>query len=260
LTEALRTNPDDVTVPGRLVQLLAERRPDGQPPAATDLEAARRIAAEIARRDAKGPLILALAVGFHKAGQLELALPYAQDAAAKLDAPAAHLSFGDLLLTIAESQSDPSTARETFVRAVDQYDRVLKVQPNAVEAINNKAWILHTYLGQSQKALELVLDLQKRVSGTALPGEFFDTLGSIQESVGQTREAEQSYLEGLKRSPQNPVLNFHYGKLLAPARDRMTKARSYLNKALDARDRLSPPMVQEAERLVQQLNRGSLER
>src|SRR5262249_22541430 len=147
---------------------------------------ARRIAAEIARRDAKGPMILALAIGFHKAGQLEMALPYAQDAADKLDSPAAHLSFGDLLLTIAESQSDRPTARGIFERAVDQYDRVLKAQPHSVEAVNNKAWIPHTYLDQSQKALDLVLDLQKRVNAAALPGEFFDTVGSILESLGQT--------------------------------------------------------------------------
>ena len=70
---------------------------------------------------------------------------------------------------------------------------MLKSQPNSIEAINNKAWILHTYLGQTRQALELVLALQKRVNAAALPGEFYDTLGSIQESVGKTREAEQSY-------------------------------------------------------------------
>ena len=48
----------------------------------------------------------------------------------------------------------------------------------------------------------------------ALPCEFFDTLGAIQESVGQTRDAEASYLEGLRRTPRNPALNFHFGKLL----------------------------------------------
>ena len=50
-------------------------------------------------------MILAVAVGFHRAGQLELALPLARKAAAKLDSPAAHLTLGDLLLAIAESQS-----------------------------------------------------------------------------------------------------------------------------------------------------------
>ena len=127
---------------------------------------------------------------------------------------------------------------------------MLKSQPNSIEAINNKAWILHTYMDQSRQALELVLALQKRVNSAALPGEFYDTLGSIQESIGKIREAEQAYTDGLKKAPEHPVLNFHFGKMIAADRSRAGKARPYLKKALDWRP-LSPPMTQEATRLVQ---------
>ena len=228
-----------------MIEILTVRRPDGQPPAAADITEAKRLAAEIAGRDDKGQLILALAIGFHKAGQLDLAFPNAEAAATKLDTPAAHLNFGDLLLTFAESQSDSSQARASFERAVEQYELVLKTQPNSVQAVNNKAWILHCYLGKSHTALDLVLDLRKRVNAAFLPGEFYDTLGAIQESIGQTGDAEQSYLEGLKRSPENPVLNFHFGKLIFSDRDRVSKALTYLNKALHNRERLSPPMTRE---------------
>ncbi len=78
----------------RLIEILSSRLTGNQPPAAADLDEARRIADEIAGRDQQGPLILALAVGFHKARQFELALPYAQAAAAKLNTPAAHLNYG----------------------------------------------------------------------------------------------------------------------------------------------------------------------
>ena len=132
---------------------------------------------------------------------------------------------------------------------------MLKLQPNSVEAVNNKAWILHTYLGQTPNALDMVLALQQRVNAAVLPGEFFDTLGTIQESVGQTKSAEQSYLEGLKKAPKNPVLNFHLGKLIASDRGRADKARSHLNTALAAGDRLSPPMKGEAARLIERLDR-----
>ncbi len=186
LRNDLQANPDDGIAAGELVQLFAERQPGGRPPAPADLAEARRIAAEATRQDAKGYMNLAVAIGFHRAGQFELALPFARDAAAKLDSAAAHLNLGDLLLAIAESQSDPATARETFEHAVEQYDCVLKVQPNSIQAVNNKAWILHSYLHQSSKALELAVDLRKRVSASVLPGEFFDTLGAIQESVGPT--------------------------------------------------------------------------
>jgi predicted Zn-dependent protease len=247
----LKANPGDTTAVARLIEIYTLRRPGDQPPAGADLAEAKRLAAEIAGRDDKGHLILALAIGFHKTGQLELAFPHAEAAAAKLGTPAAHLNFGDLLLTFAESQSDPSRARASFERAVEQYNLVLKAQPNSVQAVNNKAWILHSYLGKSQTALDLALDLRKRVNAAFLPGEFYDTLGAIQEAIGQTGDAEQSFLEGLKRSPENPVLNFHFGKLILSDRDRASKARTYLNKALHNRDRLSSPMAQEAVRLVQ---------
>ena len=54
--------------------------------------------------------------------------------------------------------------------------------PNSIEAINNKAWILHTYLDRTREALDIVVDLQKRANPGSLPGEFYDTLGAIQES------------------------------------------------------------------------------
>ncbi len=138
----------------------------------------------------------------------------------------------------------------------------MKAQPNSVEAVNNKAWILHTYLDQSQQALELVLGLQTRVNSAALPAEFYDTLGSIQQSVGQMREAEQSYLTGLKKAEENPVLNYHYGTLVAADPTRALKARLHLAKAIAARDKLTAPMAQEAIRLVQSIDaaRGSSRR
>ncbi len=256
LKQDLAANPEDGIAAGQIIQLLTERNPAGQPASAADLAEANRIAAEISGRDKKGFMILAVAIGFHRAGQLDLALPLARDAAAKLDSPAAHLNFGDLLLAIAESQSDPAAARETFEQAVGQYDSVLKVMPNSIEAVNNKAWILHSYLKQTPQALELANDLLKRVSPKALPGEFFDTLGSIQESVGKTGDAEQSYLDGLKKAPENPALNFHIGRLLAADRARASQARAHLGKALAARDRLSPNMIREAEQLVRSLGDG----
>jgi tetratricopeptide (TPR) repeat protein len=218
-----------------------------------NLNQAKQIAAEIAAQDKQGPMTLAVAIGFHKARQLELACPYALTAATKLNTPAAHLNYGDVLLTLAESHSDTKQQKSALAQAIAEYDLVLKSQPNSVEAINNKAWILHAYMDQSRQALELVLDLQKRVNSAALPGEFYDTLGSIQESIGEVRDAEQAYTDGLRKAPEHPVLNFHFGKMIASDRSRAVKARRYLMKALEGN--LSPPMTQEATRLVQLIDR-----
>ncbi len=170
-------------------------------------------------------------LAFTRPSNSDVALPYAEAAAAKLNTLPAHINLGDLLLSIAESKPDSSEAKVAFVKAVEQYDLVLKVQPNSIEAVNNKAWILHSYLDRSKEALELVLALQKRVNAGVLPCEFYDTLGAIQESIGQRTNAEQSYLDGLKKSPEHPMLNFHFGKMIASDRARAPKARPALEES-----------------------------
>lgn len=254
LREALKANPEDGEALAMLIQNLSLQSPKGGQAGAAGLAEAKQIAEETKARDQKGSMILAAAVGFHKAGRFELAEPLAAKAAAQLDSPASHLNYGDLLLSMAEASSqDADRARSYFVRAVEQYDAVLKVQPNSVEAVNNKAWILHSYLGENPKALELVEGLLKRARPGALPGEFYDTLGAIQEASGQKREAEESYQSGLKKTPDHPVLNFHFGRLVAGDRARSNLARTHLAKALESRDRLNPAMAREAEQLLRHI-------
>jgi tetratricopeptide (TPR) repeat protein len=254
LERGLKANPDDGEAVSRLVHMLASPQPGGGPPSAADLEHARALCAEISSRDQQGALVLAAAVGYHKAGQLNLALPLSERAAKMLDSPAAHLNLGDLLLSLAESQRNPGDARTLFERTVAEYDRVLKVQPAQVEAANNKAWVLHSYLNRSQEAFELLETLLKRVSPETLPGELYDTLGAVQESVGRPADAERSYTAGLAKAPDHPMLNYHFGKLLAADGTRAARARVYLAKALEARAQLSPSMAQDAELLVRRLS------
>jgi cellulose synthase operon protein C len=253
LKAGLKAVPDDATGLATLIELLTEPREDGRKPTASELAEAQALAESIGQRDEKGNLALALAVGFHKAGQLELAMPWAEKAATKLDAAPVHLNFGDLLLSIAEEASDPAQARSYFQRAVAQYDLVLKSQATSIEAVNNKAWILHTHLGDSRGALALALGLLKRADPATLPGEFFDTLGSVQEATGRAHDAEDSYARGLRKAPDHPVLNFHMGKLLLAEHNR--KAISYLEKAYASRSRLSPKMADEVASLMKKATR-----
>ncbi len=255
LKRDLKSNPRDGEAVARLIQILATRQPGGGASSTGDLEQARLLAADIGKRDTEGSLLLAAGVGYHKAGQFDLALPLSEKAATMLDNTVAHLNLGDLLLSLAESQSDRQQARPLFERAVTEYDRVLRVQPNQVEAVNNKAWVLHSYLDRSQQAYELMQSLMKHVNAAVLPGEFYDTLGYIQESLGRRGDAEQSYQSGLARSPDHPVLNYHFGKLLAADRTRTARARVYLAKALEGRSQLSPAMARDAETLFGQLGR-----
>ena len=248
--------PDDAAGLALLVETLCQPTRPGAAPSARDVADARSIAEAADGRDPKGTLALAVAVGFHKAGQLALAETWAKKSSGRLDAPVLHLNYGDILLSMAESAPDAESARPYFRRAVDQYDLVLKAQANSVEAINNKAWILHTYLGESRKALELAQGLVARVDPSTLPGEFFDTLGAIQESMGNRREAETSYAKGLTKAPDHPVLNFHMGKLIVAQGTGSDRARSYLEKALSGRDKLPPLMAAEADRLMEKAQRN----
>jgi Tfp pilus assembly protein PilF len=250
LQEALRAVPDDTAGLTLAIQVLTEPRPDGAAPTAQELEQAEALATQYAGSDQSGNLALAAAMGFHKAGQLDRAMPWAEKAASRLDTWVVHLNYGDLLLSKAEATADPQTARRLFEQADAEYDRVLKLQANSIEAVNNKAWILHQYLDRASEALALCQDLLKRVDPTTLPPDFYDTLGSIHEALHHPREAEAAYTEGLRRAADHPVLNFHMGRLLASDRSRKETARSYLEKAHAAREHLPPVMAAEIDTLV----------
>ncbi len=252
--------PDDTIAASELIRLLASPTRRGEPLAPKKFAEAQDLATTLDARDAKGKLTLAVAVGFHKAGQLEKAEEWVKKATAKLDPadPVLHLNHGDILLSIAEQPGlDKPLAKSYLQNAVEQYDLVLKIQPNSIEAINNKAWILHSYLGQSDQALKIAKDLLTRVDPSVLPGEFFDTLGAIQEAAGNARDAEKSYDKGLTKAPEHPVLNFHMGKLLVADKSRADRALPYLEKAFAARDRMSPAMAAETASLWKRLNGGS---
>ena len=157
--------------------------------------------------------MLAIGNGFSKAGQLELALPWAEKAAAKLERrPGPAQPRRPAPDPCPRPSPTRDRAEQLQARALAEYDTVLAAQPDDVEAVNNKAWILHSYRGRSQAALELAQGLPPEGRPRVLPGEFYDTLGSIQEALGNGRDAEESYKKGLGKSPEHPVLNFHMGQ------------------------------------------------
>ncbi len=248
LRSALSATPTDALGLAQLIELLATPA-QGAGSDTGQLAEAKTLAESVAAKDTTGNLLLALAVGYHKAGQLVEARVWAEKAAARLDSPIVHLNYGDILLSIAESKREDQAA-DDFRKAVEQYDLVLRTQANSVEAVNNKAWIMSRYLGESQKALEIAQAFLSRVDPSTLPGEFFDTLGSIQEAVGRPRDAEESYTKGLRKAPDHPVLNYHMGKLILADARRLSKARGYLEVAQAGKSRLSPSMAAEVETLM----------
>jgi predicted Zn-dependent protease len=251
--QCLQATPGDENAVAMLVQMLTEPRAGGQPASATEMAEATTFARATGDRDTRGNLCLALAVGFHKAGHFDLALPWAEKASSKLNIPVAHLSHGDILLAKAEAMSEVAAAKPLFERAIAQYDLVLKAQANSIEAINNKAWILHQYLNRNAEALALAEGVVKRADPTMLPAEFLDTLGAIFEAAHRQGDAEDAYDKGLKKAPEHPVLNFHMGRLLAQDGARKEQATRYIEKALAGRARLGRAMALDAEALLKRL-------
>jgi cellulose synthase operon protein C len=252
LKDALKANPDDTLALRMAVQILADRKGKTASFAKADLDQAIALAKASADLDPKGARMLAASNGFSSANQTDQAIPWAEKAAAKLDSAAARLNLGDLLLTQSESQSDLEKARQLQDRALTEYDAVLAAQPNVIEAVNNKAWILHRYRGESLKALELAQGLLQRVDPNALPGEFYDTLGSIQEDLKRPKDAEESYKKGLGKLPEHPVLNFHMGSLMAADPSRARKAADYLKVARAGSERLPADMAGRLASLLKQ--------
>ena len=140
------------------------------------------------------------------------------------------------MLTLAESQSDRESQRAPRSSGPStQYDLRAQGPAQLVEAINNKAWILHYLPRQTRQALELVLALQKRVNCRRPARRVLSTRWARSRSpIGKTASAEQSYLDGLKKAPEHPVLNFHFGKMIAADRSRAVKAQTVPEKALES--------------------------
>jgi len=131
----------------------------------------------------------------------------------------------------------------------------LKAEPNSVEAVNNKAWILHRYFDRHAEALAVADRLVGKVPTGTLPPEFYDTLGSIQEAVNQAGNAMDSYASGLRKSPDHPTLNYHMGKLLSRDAKRGEEAADCLKKARASREKLPPEMAKDLDELLKTVSR-----
>jgi predicted Zn-dependent protease len=254
LREGLNINRDDDAGLSSLIYHLSEPI-NGQPPSEACMQEAKTLAESFAKRDDRGVFALAVAVGYQRAGRNDLARTWAEKAANKIDQPAVHLVYGSILLALAEQTPKLASSQEMFVKAVEQYDAVLKAVPFSIEAVNNKAWILHKYLRLNAEALRTAEPIVDKAKKGSLPAEFYDTLGSIQESMNLLLKAEESYDLGLRKSPDHATLNYHMGKLLSKDPKTAPKAIRYLEKAKTERAKLAPEMIEDLDGLMKTVQR-----
>lgn len=268
LKDGLKANPNDPGILTALIYRLAQPRGTKAPtpPPAADLAEANALAKQYGAEDKDGRLSLALAMGFGKADQVDLAIPWAKQAVAKIAAAGAepapiddvvvsHLSLGSLLMTKGDKTRNPQESRAYYEQAADEYGKVIQANANVIEAVNNRAWILHKHLGENEKALEVASEFAGRNAPRALPTEFLDTLGSIQAAVGQKPKAEETYKAALDSDPDSPILNFRLGCLISEDTKRTEEALACLRRAEARIGELRPENAKELKAKIQQLDR-----
>ncbi len=247
--------PSDSNTLSVLIEYLAKSQPEGSAELERDLRRAAEIATNATTEDAGGFASLAIAVGYHRGGRPDLAKPWIDLAAERMENGMVQMTRGDILLAIAESTDYDGEARPYFEEAVKAYRNVLALNADSIEAVNNIAWILHAYLDRDREAIELAEGLADRLDRRRLPPEFLDTLGAIQMAVGRTEEAESTLKLGIQQSPDHPVLNYHMGRLIAMDPTRTARAERYLRRALDGRERLNEAMIRDTESLLERVGR-----
>ena len=235
------------------IQLLAEPRGKKQGAPKADLDEAQALAKQLGRPRREGGSVRRDRRGLHEGQPARAGLALGREGRRDPEQRDGPPRAGRPPADDVQAQADRARGRKLLDRALAEYDSILAAQPNLVEAVNNKAWILHSYLDRSQDALALARNLANRVDPINLPGEFYDTLGSIQEKLGQKAEAEESYRQGLSKAPEHPVLNFHMGQLMMGDKAKTRKAVEYLKVAQAQSERLPAELLDKLNLLLLQV-------
>jgi len=153
-------------------------------------------------------------------------------------------------------------AMKDYNKARDSYEKVVTVDPNAVVALNNLAFIYAEKLNDLNRAAELA---QKARSIAPTNPSVLDTLGWITYKQGGYQQAVDLLNQSVAKSPDNAEIQFHLG-MAEYMMGQTEAARSALEKAVgsatefegkeEARRRLAL-LGKEAMKLAQ-LNAGPL--
>lgn len=144
--------------------------------------------------------------------------------------------------------------------AAKLYERILKLQPDNVVAINNLAWILCEEQGKHQKALKLVQHGLKIAPSYV---DLIDTRGVVYDKLGQYDKAVQDFTRCIRLypggTPAAAASYFHLAKALASL-EQKDEAVENLNKALELNAEiggLSAADTEETQRLLEELSQGN---
>ncbi len=144
--------------------------------------------------------------------------------------------------------------------AAKLYERILKLQPDNVVAINNLAWTLCEEQGKHQQALELA---QRGLEIAPNYVDLIDTRGVAYYRLGQFDKGIQDFTRCIRLypggTPAAAASYFHLAKALASL-EQKDEAIENLNKALELNAEiggLSTADTEEMQRLLDELSQGN---
>jgi len=132
-------------------------------------------------------------------------------------------------------------------KAMKQYRKALKINPDFGPAANNLAWLYVEIKKDPEKALLLAEKGREQFPGNPL---VTDTLGWVYEKKGFHQKAANLFQEAIAQLPNHPTLHFHLGVSLYSLGEK-EKAKAGLEEAL----RLNPRFqeAEEAKKLLKEM-------
>ncbi|MEM6852870.1 MAG: tetratricopeptide repeat protein [Planctomycetota bacterium] len=112
--------------------------------------------------------------------------------------------------------------------ARDAYVRLLEVDPNNVEVLNNLAFILASHLGKPEEALPMAKRAVEQAPNNA---EILDTLGWTYYQVGDTNNARATLERSIRARPL-PANTLHLGRIYLETGD-LRRARPLLEQSVE---------------------------
>jgi tetratricopeptide (TPR) repeat protein len=152
----------------------------------------------------------------------------------------------DLNMALAEVDQN----NQDYASAIATYKRLLKVNPNAIVALNNYVSVLADYETNKGELEQAYQDAQK-LKGTNV-AQFLDTYGWISFRVGKNDEAIQYLKLAIEKEPLYPVFYYHLGKVYLVQQNK-GEARKSFEKALELSKNKNQDYVSEIKTLLKSI-------
>lgn len=139
---------------------------------------------------------------------------------------------------------------QDYASAIATYKKLLKVNPNAIVALNNYVSVVADYETNKGELEQAYQDAQK-LKGVNV-AQFLDTYGWISFRVGKNDEAIQYLNLAAEKEPLYPVFHYHLGKVYLAQQNKADAKKSF-EKALELSKNKNQDYVSEIKTLLKSI-------